>query len=183
MKKLISLAFVGMALPGAALAQSCTTTSPGSGVQQSCIPGGVPQLSGLSGAVSLVRAGKVTPAANGMKLMAGDRLVSLAGSGNLALAGAQGGLCSVPLVAQSSITISQSAAGTCATPRTSVPAPEASLTQPSLATSPAPLPPVAPVVASAPTGLSPLAIGIGGAIIAGGAGIAIAQSSSDRLSP
>jgi hypothetical protein len=126
MKKFIAIAIVSFGIPGVAFAQSCVTTGPAE-TPKSCIAGGVPQLSGLSGAVSLVRAGRVLPAENGMQLMAGDRLITRgSGAGNLAIGGAQGGSCSAAIAATSITTLSRSGGLLCVSQRSISPASTAS---------------------------------------------------------
>jgi hypothetical protein len=193
MRKLFAIAIVGFGVPSAAFAQSCTTpSSSGNTPPRTCLSGGVPQLSGLTGSANIVRNGSVLQAKAGMRLQAGDRLVTRANdSGTFSMSGAQGGSCSLAILANSSVTISQSGGSTCVSQRTSVisnpqaQVPEAQVPQTSAASAPLPEVPVAPVapVASVSQGLSPLAYGIGGSIIAGAAGIAISQSRNDRLSP
>ena len=182
MKKFVAIAIFGLCVPGAAFAQSCQTSGPAD-IQKSCIAGGVPQLSGLSGVVTLVRAGKVVPVENGIQLMAGDRVIVRQGSGNLSLGGSQGGSCSLPLSAQSNISITKTALGTCATQRAMAPAGpagQASITPPMLD----PVVPAAPIAPVVSQGVSPLVLAIGGSALAGAAGIAISQSGSNsRLSP
>lgn len=193
MKKLVAIAIVSFGVPGAALAQSCTTPpSPGDASPSTCLSGGVPQLSNLSGSMTIVRGGAALTATNGMQLKVGDRLITRGGGrGDLALTGARGGSCSVSIAANSTVTIAKSGANTCVTQRTNIVSnPQSQVSQASAPSAPPPEVPVAPVApAVAPVapavaqGVSPLAIGIGGSIIAGGVGIAVSQSRNDRLSP
>jgi hypothetical protein len=182
MKKFIAIAIVSFVVPGVAFAQSCvTSSSPGNGPPKTCLSGGVPQLSGMTGNMSVVRNGNVLQATDGMQLKAGDRLLSRGNdSGTIAMSGAQGGLCSVAVLANSSVTIAQSGGSTCLTQRTTI----VSNPQPQVAAPSAPLP-VAPAAPVASQGVSPLVLAIGGSALAGAAGIAISQSGSDknRLSP
>ena len=188
MKKFIAIAIVSFGIPGVAFAQSCvTSTGSGSTPPRTCLSGGVPQLSDLTGAVSVVRNGAVSQATAGMQLQAGDRLITRAkDSGTFSMSGAQGGSCSLSILANSSVTITQSGGSTCFSQRTSVVSnPQPQVSQATGPSAPLPDVPVAPVAPVASQGISPLVFAIGGTALAGAAGIAISQSGSDknRLSP
>lgn len=179
MNKLFALAVVTLAFPGAAYAQSCQTPQ-GVGAtdaQISCGSGGVPQISGLTGSVSLLRDGRIVPVESGLQLVVGDRLISRSQSGaNVTL----GGTCSASILANSTTTITRSGNLTCVSQRAMAPANQ--VVEP---IAQAPSAPSAGTIAPVVTpGVSPLVLAIGGSALVGAAGIAISQSSDkNRLSP
>lgn len=183
MKKFIAIAILGFSIPGAALAQGCqapaANPADAAGVQTSCSPAGSPLVSGLSGNVSLVRAGNIIRLENGAQLLAGDRVIAREGSANVAI----GATCSASIAANSITTITRSGGLTCVSQRPVSPVAN-TLNPAAQPAAQASLPGAVAVAPPATSGLSPLVYAIGGSVLAGAAGIAISQSgSNNRLSP
>ncbi len=182
---LFSALVLSTAVVTPSFAQECVTQQVGQQAEgvgsKLCAAAGAVNLSGVSGALSLVRAGQVVPVTADTLLSAGDRIIVRRGSANFSI----GPSCLGAIGANSSLSIVKSGNQLCVQGRsTALVRPEISGIQPPAPTPSIPAPP-APAAVLPVVETSMLPYLVGGALVVGGgiAAVGLKSSNSGRLSP